>query len=137
MREDCIFCSIIEKVIASKIVYEDDLVMAILDIDPVSEAHTLVVPKRHFDDIVSIESEYVERIAEVTQKIAKKIFENIKPDGINILQNNGRAAGQVVMHYHNHIIPRWENDGNKVFNSQPPEKDLFSMMDETLAKIKI
>lgn len=136
MKEDCIFCQIISKQIPAKIVFEDEHVIAFLDIDPVAEGHTLIIPKIHAFNIEDIDSDILAHIATVSKRIATKIFDKLSVDGVNILQNNREAASQIIPHYHMHIIPRRKEDGIKVLYTQPSsENDLFAMLDETLNKI--
>jgi len=108
--ENCIFCKIVNNEIPSYKVYEDDLVFAFLDINPVSKGHVLVVPKKHFKDIFEIEEKYLERIVIVGQKIAKKMKDVLGIDGANLFQASGACAEQSVFHFHLHVIPRSESD---------------------------
>ncbi len=113
MTENCIFCKIISKEIPSNIVFEDDSVMAFLDINPISEGHTLVLPKNHSIDFLELDKNVLSDLTIKTQFIAEKIKKVLKADGINISFNIGRAAGQIIFHTHVHVIPRYENDGLK------------------------
>ena len=106
----CIFCKIINNEIPSKKVYEDEDVLAILDLSQAEKGHTLVMPKKHFDTFLDADSKTVEKCAKVTQELAKKLKSSFNADGINILNNSYEAAGQTVMHMHIHIIPRYKND---------------------------
>jgi len=108
---DCIFCKIVAGEIPSHRVYEDDSVIAFLDINPATRGHALVVPRRHSVDIFDTIPEDLEAAARATQLVARKLQRIVKADGFNILQNNGPAAGQAVAHYHVHVIPRREGDG--------------------------
>ena len=116
----CIFCSIIEGSIPSARVYEDDICLAILDISQVTRGHTLVLPKKHFDNILECDDETLAHLISVTKKLADKIVKNLNAKGCNILVNTNEAAGQSVMHLHFHIIPRYgEEDGLTIeFNPQ-------------------
>lgn len=107
---DCIFCRIIAGDIPSHTVYEDDATLAFLDINPATRGHTLVIPKQHAADLFGIAPEDAAAIARTTQRVAQNMRSVLQPDGINVLQNNGPAAGQVVFHYHVHVIPRWDGD---------------------------
>lgn len=106
---ECIFCKIIKKEIPSDIVYEDDKVIAFLDIHPVNKGHTLVLPKEHNENLFDIP----ERVLDATMRIVKKIATalNRYSDGVNLWQNNGKASGQLVDHIHFHIVPRFNGDG--------------------------
>ena len=107
----CIFCSIVEGNIPSRKVYEDEDVLAILDISQTTEGHTLVMPKKHYDNFLEMPEAEFARLMTVTQKLARKVTENMNASGCNILINTNAVAGQSVMHAHVHIIPRYnEND---------------------------
>ena len=106
----CIFCKIIKGEIPSKKIYEDDNVLAILDISQATKGHTLIMPKKHYDNLLEIPDEELKNVMVVAKKVAKKINEVYKPKGINLLNNCGEAAGQSVMHFHTHILPRYEDD---------------------------
>ncbi len=108
---DCIFCKIAAGVIPSATVYEDDDFRAILDIAPAHKGHVIVLPKAHFDNLLTCAPEVAAKALPVVQKIAVALKKTLGCDGINILQNNGTAAGQSVFHLHIHIIPRYEGDG--------------------------
>jgi len=109
--DKCIFCKIIEKSIPSKILFENDKNLAFLDIFPVSKGHTIVIPKNHYKNLEEIPNNALSELFEIVKKVSILIHKKLKVDGYNILQNNFRAAGQVVNHYHVHIIPRWNEDG--------------------------
>ncbi|NLP49946.1 HIT family protein [Bacillus sp. RO1] len=109
---DCIFCKIIDGDIPASKVYEDEHVLAFLDISQVTKGHTLVIPKVHKENIYELTPEIAEKLFKVVPKIANSIKEQFEPIGLNLLNNNGEAAGQSVFHYHLHIIPRYgKGDG--------------------------
>jgi histidine triad (HIT) family protein len=115
MSEKCVFCQIINKEKQAYIIYEDDLCIAFLDSFPVNEGHTLVVPRKHYENIYDIPENTLAHIMKVSKKLAldyQKIFQSI---GLNIIQSNGSAAKQTVFHFHLHLIPRYENDGLALF----------------------
>lgn len=106
---DCLFCKIANKEIESKIIYEDDEVIAFLDINPVAKGHTLLVPKKHLDNGFDKDAyKYYEK----AYQVANILKETYKWDGITIVQNN--YYGQDIKHFHIHIIPRYENDDLKL-----------------------
>jgi histidine triad (HIT) family protein len=105
---NCIFCKISRKEAPASVVYEDSKVMAFMDIRPVSEGHTLVIPKQHYEDIFSTPEELLAYTHEVTKRIAVAVKKVTHADGVSIVQQNGKAAGQDVFHLHIHIIPRFE-----------------------------
>lgn len=104
--EDCIFCKIIKGEIPSFEVYEDDKVLAFEDINPISQGHTLIIPKMHAENLWEIPGEDLTAIHITSQKIIRAIRDVLNPSGVACLQLNGRGVNQVVMHYHLHLIPR-------------------------------
>ena len=108
--EDCIFCKIIKGEIPSFKVYEDDRVFAFEDINPISEGHTLVIPKRHAQDLWEIPGEDLAAVHLASKKIIRAIKKALNPTGVACLQLNGRGVNQVVMHYHLHLVPRTDGD---------------------------
>lgn len=109
-----IFTKIINKEIPAHIVYEDDMVIAFLDIAQANPGHTLVVPKECYANIYELTDNIIAHIAKVCVKLARAIKDCFNCEGMNILNNNGEAAGQSVFHYHVHLIPRYKNDGVKL-----------------------
>jgi histidine triad (HIT) family protein len=108
MKNDCVFCAIAAGEIPSFKIYEDDFVLAFLDINPFSEGHTLVIPKEHYKGLLDVPPQVLAVLLERVQKISSHIAKALACDGFNILQNNGAAAGQSVNHIHFHIVPRME-----------------------------
>ncbi len=110
-EKDCVFCAIIAGDIPAKKIYEDEHVLAFMNIKPVNEGHALVIPKDHFENIYSVPPELMCRLALAAQKVAISIKGSLSADGINIIMNNESAAGQEIFHAHIHIIPRENEDG--------------------------
>ncbi|MCX6744216.1 MAG: HIT domain-containing protein [Candidatus Parcubacteria bacterium] len=110
-NEDCLFCKIVKDMIPANKVYEDDNVIAFLDIHPVNPGHTLVVPKKHSFNMLDADDETLKAMIIATKKIAKAIIAAQGLDSFNLEVNNGRMAGQIIHHLHWHIIPRTESDG--------------------------
>ena len=108
---DCIFCKIAAGEITSVKVYEDDRVFAFMDINPINEGHLLIIPKAHAATIHEITEADFLAVMSATHKLAAAVKKALNPDGINLLQLNGKAANQVVPHLHVHIVPRWFGDG--------------------------
>jgi histidine triad (HIT) family protein len=108
--DNCIFCKILAGEIPSTTVYEDDDFKAILDVNPAARGHVIILPKRHAANIYELPDEDAGKIMIVAKKIAKALKQAYGCDGVNILQNNGEAAGQTVFHLHVHVIPRFEKD---------------------------
>ena len=120
---DCIFCKIISGELPSHRVYEDDIVLAFLDINPVNPGHTLVIPKQHFADLSDLPEAIAHAMLSVVQKIAPSILSAVESGGYNLGVNNGVAAGQVVFHSHFHIMPRFENDGHALWKGKDMGQD--------------
>ncbi len=127
----CIFCKIINGEIPSKKIYEDEDVVAILDISQATKGHTLVLPKKHFDNILAIDEEYYTKVMNTARKLAKVITKAFNADGCNVLNNCGEAAGQSVMHFHVHVIPRYKGDDLKIEFTEH-ELDLNEIQEEIL-----
>lgn len=108
---DCIFCRIVAGTIPAHMVYEDDEVVAFLDILPATRGHTLVIPRNHAPDLETMEPDDLATVARATQVVARLLRTKLQSDGLNVQQNNGAAAGQEVFHYHVHLLPRWNGDG--------------------------
>ncbi len=131
---DCIFCKIVKGEIPSLRVYEDEKSLAILDINPANYGHTLVLPKEHHENVFDVPEETIKHLAAVAKKIATRIKSKLGADGVNILQNNGKAAGQIVMHMHIHVIPRYENDKVVItYERVQPQPEKMKEMLETLS----
>ncbi|MHA1727806.1 MAG: HIT family protein [Promethearchaeota archaeon] len=109
--KDCIFCKIKNGELHSFKVYEDESVLAFLDLFPFNKGHTVVIPKEHCNNFLVFNDKNIQHFFTVLKKIAINLKNNLKAQGINILSNNFSVAGQVVEHMHFHIIPRWKNDG--------------------------
>ncbi len=133
-RDDCIFCRMVAGQIPVTKVYEDDVVLAFLDIGPVSDGHTLVIPRRHFEKLHDCPPELLGQISSRLGKITGAIVNAMNSAGYNILCNNGRAAGQLIEHLHFHIIPR--NAGDGVFDRWPSYKYAEGKIEKIAARIR-
>ena len=111
MTDDCIFCQIVAGKIPCARVYEDDHALAFLDISPLAEGHTLVIPKRHAPDLFSIAPAEMAALAPVLSKVGRAICQAVVAPALNLLAANGKEAGQIVFHVHFHLIPRRAGDG--------------------------
>ncbi|WP_338955528.1 HIT family protein [Spiroplasma endosymbiont of Polydrusus cervinus] len=109
-ESNCLFCDIIAQKTPSKQIYENDLVYAFLDAFPNSDGHTLVIPKKHFEYYSVTDDEYLAEVAKVGKLITQKMYQALKPAGINYLSNEKSEAFQKVFHYHLHIIPKYQKD---------------------------
>ena len=130
--ENCIFCKIANKEIPGKIVYEDDLCLAFLDLSQTTNGHTLVVPKTHYQNILDVDKEVLSHLIKVTKKLTNQIITNLDAKGANELTNANEVAGQTVMHFHIHIIPRYnETDQIKIdFTDRSQEVDLDNIFNK-------
>ncbi|MFX0006685.1 MAG: HIT family protein [Promethearchaeota archaeon] len=132
-QKDCIFCKIANYDIPSKVLFENDFTLAFLDISPISNGHTIIIPKNHYSNIEDIPDHDLSEIFKVVKLLAVKIHRNLKVDGYNILQNNFAAAGQVIKHFHVHIIPRSFDD--KKFHIEIPRTQASEDMLEEILNI--
>ncbi len=132
--DQCIFCKIAAGEIPSSTVYEDEYFKAILDLSPATKGHTIIIPKKHMKDAAELEGEYAKRILPVAAKIGMAMKKGLGCTGFNLVQNNGESAGQTVMHYHMHVIPRY--DGGEKIVTWPQTESTADERDETARKIK-
>lgn len=109
-QENCIFCKIAAGEIPSATIYEDDDFRVILDIEPASKGHALILPKEHFANLYELSEEVAAKALIVAKKVISKMTDIVGCDGYNVVQNNGVAAGQTVFHFHIHLIPRYKED---------------------------
>jgi histidine triad (HIT) family protein len=107
---NCVFCDIISGKEEAEILYEDQNIISFLDIRPVNYGHTLVIPKKHFDNFLSVPADELLHIINGVRVLSAAVRNSIGADGFNIVVNNGSAAGQTVFHFHFHIIPRFKDD---------------------------
>jgi len=133
MTNDCIFCKIVKGEIPSKKVYEDKDVLAFLDINPANPGHTLIIPKKHFEGILDIDDATLSKLITVAKKVAAKMKQELNTAGLNIVQSNGKAAGQVINHIHFHVIPRFA--GDQIVISYQPQKLDEKQLDEIQKKL--
>ncbi|WP_026521468.1 HIT family protein [Butyrivibrio sp. VCB2001] len=129
--ENCIFCKIAAGEIPSNTIYEDDSFRVILDLGPATKGHALVLPKNHYADLFELPEDVLADAAKVAKKVAGTMKEKLSCDGLNLVQNNGEAAGQTVMHFHLHIIPRYANDGQHILwkPTSPSPEELAAIKD--------
>ena len=116
---DCVFCKIVAGELPSYKVYEDEKVLAFLDINPVNPGHTLLIPKEHYETTLDTPDELLQAMAAAMKKIAPAVMRAVKADAWNLGVNNGAAAGQIVMHTHWHIIPRFARDEHRLWRGEP------------------
>jgi len=130
---DCLFCGIVSKKVAARVVFESADSIAFLDINPRSPGHTLIIPKKHYEDITTIPPEEAGHLAADLQRVSVMIKDAVKADGLSIIQNTGKAAGQLVQHIHFHIIPRFTNERRHALEEIMPAQKLD---DATMEKIR-
>jgi histidine triad (HIT) family protein len=134
MSTTCPFCSIAQGKTTASIIYEDDTLIAFMDKNPANIGHTLVIPKEHWENIYEIPSNILAEVVKMVKQVSCAVKKTVDADGISILQLNGRAAGQSVMHFHVHVIPRFRGDsivGHRGVGS--PER---GKLDEIAQKIR-
>lgn len=135
---DCIFCQIIRKEALASVIYEDERVVAFLSNRPVNEGHTLVVPKKHYENIYEISEEEAAYLFKVAKRVAHAVRDAMEAEGIRIVQNNGLAAGQVIFHLHVHIIPMKPQEGfshGKAYRDHSNPRD-SEMLEQDAEKIR-
>ena len=109
--QDCIFCKILAGDIPNHTIYEDNHILAFLDINPLSKGHTVIIPKVHAETVFDLNDELEKELFPVIDKVMHMLQDKLCPDGFNVGWNHLEAGGQVVPHLHIHIIPRWNGDG--------------------------
>ena len=138
LADDCVLCRILKGEIPCTKVYEDDMVLAFLDIAPFNPGHTVIVPKEHQHSSTAIDVEYLKAIIAVAPKIGAALMRATGAEGFNIFQNNGRVAGQTVPHVH--VVPRFADDGVQITGA--PKKygdfaEMTALADKVKAALKI
>ncbi len=111
---NCIFCEIAEGKAKSDILYQDEFIISFLDIRPMNYGHSLVIPRKHYESFLEIPSNDLSAVINGVQIVFRAMSDSLNPDGINIVSNNGAAAGQSIPHFHFHIIPRFHSDEFKI-----------------------
>lgn len=106
----CVFCRIVTREFPAEILWEDDRVIAILDINPIHYGHALVIPKHHTRDLLTLNEDDLHAVMLATQKVARALVQGLGLEGFNIFSNNGKIAGQSVFHFHMHVTPRYPDD---------------------------
>ena len=113
-KNDCIFCKIAAGEIPSSTIYEDEDVRVILDLGPASQGHALILPKEHYDDVCSLDQTLAAKLLPLAARIGQAMKKGLGCAGFNLVQNNEEVAGQTVFHFHIHLIPRYEGDGQVI-----------------------
>jgi histidine triad (HIT) family protein len=117
--DDCIFCKIVAGQIPCTKIFEDDKVLAFMDISPLNKGHFLVIPKEHFGTVLEIDPDSYGHLYSVICSLSKAAQAALSPNGMNVLQLNGKAGNQVVPHLHIHLVPRWTGDGLSIAAWEP------------------
>ena len=110
MDSDCIFCKLANGVFPTNFIYEDEDFKVILDANPATKGHSLILPKKHFVNLLDADEEVLKKALPLAKKLSNKLIDVLKCDGVNVLQNNNEAAGQAVFHLHIHLIPRYKDE---------------------------
>jgi histidine triad (HIT) family protein len=136
---ECVFCQIIRKQLPASVVYEDDQVIAFLSNHPVNEGHTLVLPKKHYENLYEISEDEASYLFRVVKRVTHAVRDATSAEGIRVVQNNGSAAGQVIFHLHIHIIPLRPHEGfshGKAYRdqTQPRHAELLEMDAEKIRR---
>lgn len=136
MRDDnCIFCKLANGVIPTNSIYEDENFNVILDMSPATKGHALILPKDHYKNLYEIPEDTAADVMKLAKKLAVKMTEKLGADGFNLVQNNNEAAGQTVFHFHMHLIPRYNDDGQKInWTHGEPSAEELSEIRDTLTK---
>ena len=134
MTNNCIFCKILKGEIPSNKIYENDKILAFLDINPNNPGHTLVIPKEHYEHLEDVPDELLEEVIKIVKKVTIAVKEALGTDSVNIHLNNGKTAGQLVPHMHFHIIPRFENDGYKLWSGKSYKEGQAEQVQKNITK---
>ncbi|MCL2703504.1 MAG: HIT family protein [Defluviitaleaceae bacterium] len=135
MSKNCIFCKIINGELPAYKIWENEYFIAMLDINPAAYGHVLIVPKAHFVNLHDITDEYAREFLPFAQKITRAVMDVSGAEGFNLVQNNGASAGQTVMHFHAHVVPRRIGDGLSLsWIPKSQSKEFMAEMTEKLVK---
>ncbi|MBO4749419.1 MAG: HIT family protein [Lachnospiraceae bacterium] len=133
--DNCIFCKLANGEIPTRTVYEDDMFRVILDLGPATKGHALILPKSHAANLYELPDDVAAKVLPLAKKIAAQMKEKLGCDGLNLVQNNGEVAGQTIMHFHLHLIPRYVDDGqNLLWKPTEPSAEELDAILETLKK---
>ena len=135
MKDDsCIFCKIAAGEIPSKTVYEDEQFRVVMDLGAASEGHALIIPKNHYANLMELDEKTAAGVLPLAGKISRAMMDGLKCDGLNLVQNNGEEAGQTVMHFHLHMIPRYKGGAEVI--GWKPGNPAAEEMEAAAAKIR-
>ena len=137
MENNCLFCKIVAKSIPAAVIYEDEFVLAFLDINPMTLGHTLVIPKIHAENILDLPDDQIDPFFQAVKKIVALLQERLELRGFTIGINHGKMSGQAIDHLHVHIVPRYEGDGGGSLHSvvkNPPQESLKEIQAKIVGK---
>lgn len=134
-KDDCIFCKLANGDIPTNTIYEDDDFRVFLDAAPATRGHCLIVPKEHYNDLEDLDEGIAAKVLPVAKKVMLMLKEKLGWDGFNVAQNNREVAGQSVFHFHMHLIPRYEGDGQNILwkPHDPKEGELADVLNSILS----
>ncbi len=133
VKDDCIFCKLANGVYPTNSIYEDNQFNVILDAGPATRGHALIIPKEHYANLYELPDDVAGNVMILAKKMATHMTEKLHCDGFNLVQNNGPCAGQTVFHFHYHLIPRYEDDGQHILwepksPDEASQKELCSLL---------
>jgi len=134
-RDDCVFCKIVRGTAPSHTVYEDEHTIVFMDISPVTEGHTLVVTKEHFENLFEASSEALQAVAATAKRAAHAIREVLHPAGLMVFQLNGAAAFQSVFHYHMHLVPRATGEPLALHGRKPGDPERLNALSQRFQEV--
>ncbi len=134
-KDDCIFCKLANGDIPTNSIYEDDRFNVILDLGPATKGHALIIPKDHADNLFELPDDTAAEAMKLAKKLGSKLVEKLGAQGLNLVQNNGEVAGQTVKHFHLHLIPRYDGDGQSIlWKPTSPSSEELASVKEVLTK---
>ncbi|MBR6093411.1 MAG: HIT family protein [Lachnospiraceae bacterium] len=134
-KDDCIFCKLANGVYPTNSIYEDENFNVILDAGPATRGHALILPKQHYANLFELPDDVAGEVMILAKKMATHMKEKLNCDGFNLVQNNGPCAGQTVFHFHYHLIPRYENDGqNMLWEPTSPDEESLKELCKLLSE---
>ena len=134
-KDDCIFCKLANGDIPTNSIYEDDRFNVILDNGPATKGHALILPKDHADNLFELPEDTAAEAMKLAKKLGKEIVDKLGAQGLNLVQNNGAVAGQTVNHFHLHLIPRYDGDGQSIlWKPTSPSSEELASVKEALTK---
>lgn len=137
--QNCIFCNIVRKKAPASVIWEDDKTLVFLDIRPLIDGHTLIIPKQHYETVYEIPDDLLSNVYQLVKRTAVVLKNTLKADGISTIQQNGHAAGQEIFHLHVHVVPRYEGQKLPRFTDLPnaPREKLDAIAERLRIQFKI